>query len=555
MKVSKFINVTFLGFLVVFLSMGSIKAQEGKLQCTVIVAGKDATTDGSVIVSHSDGGEDCRLRVIPKKTFPEDAKAPVYWGIQRVDLPLDDHGEVIGHIPQVRETYSYIHSALPHINEHQLSIGESTMSQREELKFKREDNEQIMTVEQAEIFALQRCSTAREAVKLIGNLMEEYGFLPSCIGESEALAIADPEEVWIFEVMGVGSGWKRSSGKPGALWAAKRVPDDHVAMIPNWSTIKRIDTTKAGCMASPNYKSFAIERGWYDPDGDIPFIWQDVYSPIPREWATGRFWLFYSEYAPDRVKYPKRRTDNPFETQNPYVQYVEDLDIYPFSVKPNKKMTVKDVMDFQRSVFKGTIYDMANDPDWYVPNSKGEMVKSPLTTPFPTTAMRKLLDINNRRNVARGGFGMVTQLRSNLPDPIGGVYWVYEDNEYVGPYVPIYAGVTKINPLYKNYNPDKYNENSARWVYDFVDNLMYLKWQDAWKDVKPVRDSLENATFAELKKVDKKALELYREDPEKAREYLTEYTWNKMDEMVKAYRELRYELLMKYTNNKQGINF
>ena len=523
--------------------------------CTIIVVGKEASKDGSVIISHTDCGDDSRIRVVQGQTHPADALAPVHWGIQRVDLPLDDYGEVIGQIPQAKETYTYIHSAYPHINEHQLAIGESTTSMREALKFKREEGEQIMTIEQAQIFALQRCKNARKAVELIGRLMEEYGFLPSCIGESESLVIADPDEAWIFEVMGVGPGWKRDSGKPGAIWAAKRVPDDHVVMLPNWSIIKEIDTTKATCMASPNYKSVAIEKGWYDPDGNKPFIWQEVYSPTPREWATGRFWLFYSEVAPNYTDWPDRKIESPYDTKNPYVQYVEDLSMYPFSLEPEMKLGAKDVMRFQRSTFEGTIYDMSEDPDWYVPVEEGKMQKSPLATPFPRRDMQRLLDINWRRNVARGGYGMIAQLRSWLPDPVGGIYWVYQDNQTVGPYVPIYAGVQEINPLYKTYNPDQFNDESARWNYDFVDNLMYLKWQEAWKDVRPVRDSLEQATFEELNEVDQKAAQLYKEDPARAKEYVTEYTWKKMDELVGAYRELRYELIMKYTNNKQGINF
>jgi dipeptidase len=521
--------------------------------CTVIVAGKKATVDGSVLVSHSDGGADCRLRVIPRMKFPKGAMAPVYWGIQDI-RPLDSLGKVIGYIPQVQETYSYIHSALPHINEFQLAIGESTLSQREELKFDMKDGDQIMTVEQAQIFALQRCKRAIDAVKLIGKLMEEYGFLPSCVGESEALAIADAEEVWILEVYSVGP-WKKSSGKPGCLWAAKRIPDNHVAMIPNWSTIKEIDTTSNNCMASPNYMQFAIDRGWYNPTQGEPFIWQKVYSPIPREWATARFWLFYSTYAPNLAKYPARKLKSPFDGMNPYVQYVEDLNLYPFSVKPENKISFKDIFSFFRSTFEGTIYDMTSDPDWYIPGPDGKMELSPLATPFPTRDMQKLLDLNWRRNVSRGGFGMVAQLRSWLPPSIGGIYWVYLDNQFVSPFVPIYAGVTRINPLYQNYNPSKYSDKSARWAYDFVDNLMYLKWQEAWKDVKPVRDSLENSTFTQMVELEKRALELHKKSPEKAKELLTDFVWNKMDQNVDAYIRLRYLLLTKYTNNKQGINF
>jgi len=533
------------------LLLGSIKSES----CTVIVVGKKASKDGSVIVSHSDGGKECRLHVVPRMTFPKGSKAPIYWGIQDIDKAIDNYGEIIGYMPQVQETYSYIHSALPHINEFQLSIGESTLSQRKELKFNRLDGEQIMTVEQAEIFALQRCKTAREAVELIGKLMSEYGFLPSCVGESEALAIADPNEAWIFEVCSVGSDWEKTSGKPGAIWAAQRVPDENTCMIPNWSTIKQINPKSKDFIVSKNYKQEAIDRGWYNPKSGKPFIWQKAYAPIAREWATSRFWKFYSTYAPDYTDYPKRELHSPFDGLNDYIQYVEDIEIYPFSVKPNKKISVRDVIAFQREVFEGTIYDMTEDPDWYVPGKDGKMHKSPITTPFPTKDMRELLDINNRRNVSKGGFGMVAQLRSWLPDAIGGIYWVYEDNEFVSPYVPIYAGVQEINPLYKNYDPNKYDENSARWVYDFVDNLLYLKWQNAWQDVKPVRDSLENKIFNEIPEIDKQALALYKENPDKAKEYLTKYTWDKMDELVKEYRKLRYELLVKYTNNKQGINF
>ncbi|MFP4047443.1 MAG: peptidase, partial [Bacteroidales bacterium] len=125
----------------------------------------------------------------------------------------------------------------------------------------------------------------------------------------------------------------------------------------------------------------------------------------------------------------------------------------------------------------------------------------------------------------------------------------------IGPYAPIYAGVTEINSLYKTYNPEQFDENSARWNYDFVDNLMYLKWQEAWKDVRPVRDSLEQATFEEMKEIDRKAAQLYKEDPELAEEFITNYSSKKMEELVKAYKDLRNELITKYTNNKQGINF
>lgn len=521
--------------------------------CTDIVVGKKASADGSVIISHTECGPDSRIRIVEGQKFVKGTMAPVYWGLTEINGGLDDYGEVIGQIPQAEETYTYFHSAYSHMNEHQLAIGESTTSQRKELKFERASNKQIMTIEQAQIFALQRCQSAKEAVQLIGHLMETYGFLPSCIDESEALCIADTDEVWIFEVFGVGSGWEPESGKPGAIWAAQRMPDDHVTIIPNWSIIKEIDVKDTDqFLVSPNYKQEAIDRGWYNPASGKPFIWQEAYAPMAREWATARFWLFYNTVAPNASSWPDRTLKSPFSGQHPYIQYVEPLSTYPFSIQPEQKMSVQDVQALQRSVNSGTIYDMTSDPDWYIPGTDGKMNLSPLATPFPTKAMRELLDITWRRNVVRTGYGMIVQLRGWLPNEIGGVYWVYQDNQYISPYVPIYAGVTDIDDSYKIYNSEEYDENSARWNYDFVDNLLYLRWQDASKDLETVRNGLEKDFFDQQAEIEKEALSRYKKSPKKARQFLTEYSRKNMKRCMEEYRALRTKLLVKYTNNKQG---
>ena len=439
------------------------------------------------------------------------------------------------------------------MNEFQLAIAESTLSQKSELQVDHESGKQIMTVEQAMVFALQRCKTAREAIKLITSLMDKYGFLPSCGPESEALSIADPNEVWILEIVAVGKDWTPESGKAGAIWAAQRVPDDHIAIVPNWSIIKEIDLNKPEWfMASDNYKQVAIDKGWYKEDSGKPFIWQEAYSPCFREWASGRFWLFYSTFAPNLKEWPNRSLSNPYKGQDAYHQYVEDVSLYPFSVKPEKKISVQDIMAFQRSTFEGTIYDKTSDPDWYVPTKDGKLVKSPLTTPFPTVAMRELLDITNRRNVSKGNYGMICQLRSWLPDAIGGVYWVFQDNQYTSPYVPIYAGTQKIHESYKNYDPKKYNPASARWAIDFVDNLLYLRWQDAVVDMRKYRDPFQQSLFDNLIANDKKASELYKKSPKRAKQFLTDKTNENMQAVVDLFTEIRNVLITKYTNNKQG---
>jgi len=534
-------------------AVGFLFFSEEVHSCTIIAVGKKASADGSVIISHTDCGEDSRIRVVHGQTYPEGAKAPVHWGIQEIHRPLDDHGEVIGHIPQVRQTFTYFHSAYPHMNEHQLAIAESTTSQREELKVDMAVCKQIMTVEQAQAFALQRYKTAREATAFIGQLMSQYGFLPSCVGESETLVIGDTEEIWIIEIFSVGSDWDPQSGEPGAIWVAQRIPEDHALVVANWSIIKEVDESDdENFMYSSNYKQVAIDYGWYNPEGSKPFILQEAYAPVLREWATNRLWLFYSTYAPSYAQWPERMlSDGHMMGYNQYIQYVEPLSMYPTSAAVERKIAVQDVMAFQRSTFEGTIYDKTEDYDWYVPDGEGGMKKSPLATPFPSKDMRELLDINNRRNVARpqGYYGMIAQLRSWLPDPIGGIYWVFLDNAYTSPYVPIYAGTQEIAECYKNYDPTVYSNKSACWAIDFVDNLLYLKWQDAVKDLWEVRDPYEEQLFAEREATDQEALDIYESDVEKALQFLTDYSQGKMELVLDMYNGLHDELIVKYSNS------
>ncbi|MEZ5083847.1 MAG: C69 family dipeptidase [Bacteroidales bacterium] len=523
--------------------------------CTIIAVGKKASADGSNIISHTDTGPDSRIFVVPSQRFKEGDLAPVYWGIQDADRPLTDDGIILGYIPQVEKTYKYFQSAYSHVNEFQLGIGESTTAQRNELICTRENGGQIMTIEQAQIFALQRYKTAREAVQFIGDIMIKYGFLPSSGDGSETLVIADTKEIWVFEVFGVGPGWAPESGKPGAIWAAQRLPEDQATMIPNWSIIKQIDEKdKENFIVSKNYKQEAIDRGWYDPKSGMPFIWQDAYTPLPVEYATGRFWLFHQTFAPNLKEWPDRSIDgNLYKGIQPYFQIVEPVSIYPFSIVPENKISVQDIIAFQRSTFEGTIYDMTADPLWLVPDNNGGFEKSPLATPFAGSDLRKLLQLTYRRPVARhrGHYGMVLQLRDWLPNEIGGVYWVYLDNPYFSPYVPIYAGNLSVSETYKTYDPNKYDEKSARWAIDFVDNLANLKFQKISEDVRAVREPFEKILFDDQNRIEEEALNLYKQNPEKAQQYLTVYSNGLMDDVTTMFLSLRNEIITKYTNNHE----
>jgi len=540
------------------LSPGSILAAGAKQEgCTVIGAGRLATADGSVITSHTDCCSECRIQIIPGRTFPRGSLAPVHWGMvyfgaedDRKALPLGDFGKVIGRIPQVERTFTYFHTGYSQMNEKQLAIGESTCSQRADLDVAYVEGltRQIMTVEQAQVFALERCATAREAVSLIGGLVEKYGFLPSC-GGSEALCIADPRELWTMEICSVGTDWTPESGRPGAIWAARRVPDDHVVVIANYFRIREIDPKSPDVLASPNYLQEAVDRGWYDPKSGRPFIWQEAYAPAIREGNLSRMWLITSSLAPSLKAWPRRALTDAAGPGTLYAQPLEGAAFYPYSFKPDQKLTVQDVIAFQRSTFENTIYDMTWDPAWMVPGGGGRLEKSPMATPYISADMEKVLRIRHHRTIATEGYGMVAQLRSWLPDAVGGIYWFYVDNPFVSPYVPVYAGVTDVSPLYRTYDFREFSEDSARWAVDFVEKLMLLCWQPAVKDLHTARDPVENGFFAEQAAVDAKAAAMLKTNPAGAAKYLTDLTVSRMEKFVDLYRSLRKTLLTKYTGD------
>jgi dipeptidase len=525
--------------------------------CTVISVGRRATADGSVITSHSDGCSECRLRVVPGRSHPRGAMADVHWGIVYYgrDDPnggraLGDDGKVIGQVPQAERTYTYFQSGYSQFNEHQLAIAESTCSQKRELAtpYIEGVTQQVMTVEQAQIFALQRSRTAREAIRVIASLMEEHGFLPSS-GGSEALSIADPGEVWVLELFSVGPEWTRSSGKPGVIWAARRVPDGELTVVPNHVRIREIDPRDPDSMTSSNYMKEAIDRGWYDPKAGKPFIWQEAYAPPISEGSLNRLWLIYSTLAPSLKAWPDRTIDPATGRAPAPAEPFEGASFYPFSIKPERLVSVQDVIAFQRAVFDGTVYDMAADKAWAVGAGDAAPRQSPLATPFPSSELRRLLGITGHRTIAQHGYGMVAQLRGWLPAGIGGIYWFYVDNPFVSTYVPIYAGVRDISPLYQTYDARQFSEGSARWSVDLVDNLMHLRWQDAVKDLRAARDPVEAEFFASQASIDEKAAALYAKDPNEASRFLTDLTRQRMERVVEMYRALRGTLMVKYTNS------
>jgi len=544
--------------------------------CTAIIVGKNASENKlSVMNSTSaDGWYNSNIKVISEPAYFEiGKKVPIYWnitGTYRPEKTLEDFseeqyikiGEIkidsdhVAEIPNiVGNNYSYFRTGYSCMNEHQLMIGESTICQKEELRVfppgNPEDPEDwedyngpMMTIEQLQIFALQCTDNVQDAIELIGYLAERHGFLPSCYGMGECLTIADKEEAWVFEIFSVGVAWEPASGKPGAIWAAQRVPDDELVCVPNISRIREIDLKKKSnnFMASENYMQEAIDRGWYSGE---PFIWQEAYTPLlgywslESEWVRNRLYVVYSTLAPTAK--PWNPADN---TQD-----------YPFSIEPDSTsfpngISVKDIIALQRSTMTGTVFDMEADPNW-----EG----SPFATPFPDMDWRDLLKINFHRPIAMHNcsYAFVSQSREKtlvngrlkkVPNSIGGVLWFCLDNPHMSVHVPIYAGVTEILPSWKTFDRDKFSQDSARWAFALADDLVNRKYQDAIQDLKAVRDPLQNKFLNEQSIIDGNALA--KTNPVQVKEYLTNYTKSCMEEAEEAYWDLNWDLIQKYNNNK-----
>ncbi|MCR5346619.1 MAG: C69 family dipeptidase [Fretibacterium sp.] len=514
------------------------------LACTDVVVGKDASVDGSVMTCHTADGAyyDAQIRFIPGQKFPAGSMTPVYR-----NMTMEEPGGWIkaGEIPQAEETYGYFHVGYPAMNEHRVAIGETTIGQKEILKSIPGAGKALLTIEQLEVLALQRAKTAREAIRVMGDLSQKYGFMPSCGTEGECLTVTDPDEAWIFHVFGTGFAWTPESGKPGSVWAAQRVPDDEVVVVPNIARIRFIDPKDTrNFMVSDNYMQHAIDNGLYDPKSGEPFDFQAAYTPATGndDWALSSMWVRNRLYTIHKALAPSREWD-------PYAP----VSSYPFSIKPEKKLSVRDIMGFIRSYHKGSVFDMTLDPMWTVRGKDGSAELSPLTTPFPTRLQRDLLKIPYSRSIATNAcaYSWVSQMRKDLPEPVGGVLWFGYDNPAHTLYVPVYTGTRDTKESWKsNFDRDKFSADCAQWAFMLQDDVVNWRYQEAIKDLEAVRNPIEDEFFKNQAEVEKKASALYKEDPAKATKFLTDYTIECMDKAEKAYWNLNATSIAKYTNNR-----
>jgi dipeptidase len=503
---------------------GALAAADDFENCTVIMVGKDASADGSTMTTHAAdcGVCDFTWRHVPAADHKPGEKRKIYHINQirtwppsqglKWDLIKKDFTGL--ELPEVPHTYGYHHAVFGYMNDQQLAIGESTVGNQR--KMSNPTPSGVMDITMLTLLAMERARTAREAIKLMGGLAEQYGY--GFHDSGEMLAVADPKEVWVFEIMPVGPLWTPKTGQPGAVWAAQRVPDDEVSVCPNESRIGEIDLGNADFfMASANVVSYAVEAGLYDPKGVKPFNWKRAYNPAEASAASdprrSRLWRFLDLVAPSRQFSP--------ETPN--------MDL-PFSVKPDGKLSVEDVMALTRDKSRGTVLDP---------------VRGLRGGPFQNPNYYKGTRLISVPNVE---YTTVTQCRAWLPDIIGGIVWVALGSQDTSCYIPFYAGVTDIPKSFSVGDHWVLNREAARWAFDYVDFHVQVAYNAAIGDVKEAQRKWEGEAVAGVPERDRQAQELFRKSPAAAARFLTGYCLTNARNIIEAWWKLGDDLWVKYNH-------
>lgn len=486
--------------------------------CTSILVGRLASVDSSTMTSHScDSGTDRTwINIVPHMEHGSGEMAAVYMEPKRTKSPDDTDLIVVGEIPQVPETYKFLNAAYPIMNEHQLAIGETTTGGRYELR----STEGLINAPELYRLILERAKTAREAIRIADELTRKYGYNDW----GECFTFADPKEVWHFEILGPGR------GKVGAVWAAVRIPDDHIGVSANAHRIRQIDLTNPNYyMASDNVFSIAEEMGWWDPQSDKHFEFCYAYADRNSLYCRRREWRVLNLLAPSLKLDPNSEN-------------------YPFSVKPDKQVSVQDLLAIFRDTYEGTPFDMTRHMT--VVNRQGETVKSPLANPFMSGDMRALFHIQRERTICSPAatYLQITQSRDWLPDPIGGVVWLGYDNPATTPHIPFYIGIEQMPESYMVDGRDRFRTDCAWWAFRRASKLSYFRYPDMKEDLRRVWEPIETETFGKQKEIEEEALRLYRIDPARAEKFLTEYCHRIATETVVAYWELGDDLWSRYNN-------
>lgn len=485
--------------------------------CTNFLVGKAASTDGSTLISYSADSYFLfgALYHTPAATHPEGTL---------LDIKDWDTGKYLGKIKQVERTYSVIGN----MNEHQLAIGETTFGGREELI----DTTGIMDYGSLIYVTLQRARTAREAIKVMTDLVAEYGYFSS----GESFSIADPNEVWIMEMIGKGKNNK------GAVWVALRVPDDCVSAHANQARITTFPLDdNQNCMYSDDVIAFAREKGYFKGKNK-DFSFSDTYAPLDYgalRFCEARVWSFFRKADPAMDK---------------YLSYIkgQTAERMPLWIKPTMKISAQMVKDFMRDQYEGTELDITKG---LAAGPFGSKLRcSPLTYKVDT------VEFGHERPTAtqQTGFTFVAQMRSWLPDYIGGILWFGVDDAASCIYVPMYCGIQQVPECFSATNGSllEYSPTSAFWVYNWVANYAYSKYSYMMVDIKKVQSKWEKDFNTLVPAIDKVAAGMTEND---ARTFLTSFSSAQAENSTNSWRKLGEYLLVKYMDgnikkeNKNGF--
>lgn len=503
-----FWSCVFLAALVQSVRFGDARA------CTNFVVTPAASADGSTMVTYAADAHTLygELYFIPPGEHRPGEEREIYdW----------DSGKFLGRIPEVARTYG----VLGFLNERQVIIAETTFGGRKELK----EPNGILDYGSLMFIALQRAGSAREAIKVMTDLVAEHGYAST----GETFSIADPREAWLLAMIGKGKDEK------GAVWVALRVPDGYVTAHANHPRIQRFPLNDPkNCLYSPDVISFARRKGWYDgPDEEFSF--SDAYHPLT--WADARIcearvWSFFRRVAPSQGLI--------WDIEKGGVVRASDGQPVPLPlwIKPDRKLKPRDLMEAMRDHFEDSPLDL----------SRG-VGAGPFSLPYRWRPLKWKVDdveyLNDRSTATQQtGFSFVAQVRSSLPDPIGGLLWFGVDDTATTVYVPMYGGIREVPRPYAVGTASfrEFSWESAFWVFNAVANWAYARYRDISRDIRVVQDALEGEFLARQAEVEAAAVALFKQSPEIARDYLTRYSTEQATRTVERWRRLWAELFVKY---------
>lgn len=542
----------FIGTCFIVLLLASVSSS---MACTTLIVTKGASVDGSMIVAHSDDNDlaDQRIVYVPAQDHEPGSFRPVYCSAVAIgefpqynsfiyprivsdrapayDTPEYPLSIPIGMIPQVDHTYAYFDGSYGIINEHQLMFGECTDGAK--IQIGPEPGRRIFYSSELSRVALERCKTAREAVELIGYLIEEYGYY----GTGETLPVADPNEAWVIEMAPSPEG-------TGGLWVAKRVPDGEVFVAANQFRIREVDTENQDFLYGKTLHEVAEKLGWWDPE-DGPLDWLRTVSLGEYNhpyYSLRRVWRLFSSMAPSMNLSP----------------WVEDgfTREYPFSVKPDKKVSASDVMSLYRDHYEETEFDLTKGvaagpfgyPDRYYGPYDGQGDVGDPSRQLGGAWERPI-------SVTYCGYAFVCQARNWLPDPVGGIMWLGLDKPADTCFIPFFVGVSDLPESIQVCDTSEFNKDSAWWAFNFVSNWAALKYSYMHEDIKLMQEKYEALSLSRLPEIEAHITKILLTKPEEAGRYLARFCSRNSQEIVEAWWKLSEYLIVRYNDgfiNEKG---